>query len=289
MNDRSAWHERLKTERERRGLSLLDISDRTRIRLVYLEIIESGEIQKLPGEIFVKGFVRAYASALGVDFRSIQGDLKGDLAAVFRGGRGVRDPEEGWEYRDPWWKALLRMPRWLGGLLLSGAGFLVFLYTVGFTVGPDAPRQVSREPAPAPPALAAAPVIGPGTVELKAYPAISAGKNAVPAGRPQETVSLVLKAVEDTWLMVRVDNQTTREVLLKRGESIRWDARDRVLLTLGNAGGVRVTFKDRPMEPLGRPGEVKKGILFTREIDRPQIVPEEGGSRRIGSTPAGEG
>ena len=112
MNDRSAWHERLKTERERRGLSLLDISDRTRIRLVYLEIIESGEIQKLPGEIFVKGFVRAYASALGVDFRSIQGDLKGDLAAVFRGGRGVRDPEEGWEYRDPWWKALLRMPRW---------------------------------------------------------------------------------------------------------------------------------------------------------------------------------
>lgn len=279
MNDRSPWYEQLKTERERRGLSLLDISDRTRIRLVYLEILESGEIHKLPGEVFARGFARAYASALGMDFRTIQGDLKGDLAAVFRGGRGGSDPEEGWEYRDPWWKALMRMPRWLGGLLLSGMGFLVFLYTVGLTVGPDAPRQASRETVPLPPVHAATPVIGPGTVELKAYPASSSGQNEVPAGRPQDTVSLVLKAVEDTWLTVRVDNQTSREVLLKRGESIRWDARDRVLLTLGNAGGVRVTFKDRPMEPLGRPGEVKKGILFTREIDRPQIVPKSGGGQ----------
>ncbi|OGW61353.1 MAG: hypothetical protein A2V83_00540 [Nitrospirae bacterium RBG_16_64_22] len=279
MNDRSAWYEQLKTERERRGLSLMDISDRTRIRVVYLEILESGEIHKLPGEVFVRGFARAYASALGMDFRSIQGDLKGDLEAVFRGGSAGRSSEEGWEYKDPWWKALLRMPRWLGGLFLSGVGFLVFLYTVGLTVGPDAPRQVSRDPVPVPAVTAGVPVIGPRTVELKAYPVSSAGQNAVPAGRPPETVSLVLKAVEDTWLMVRVDNQASREVLLKRGESIRWDAREKVLLTLGNAGGVRVTFQDRSIEPLGRLGEVKKGILFTREIDRPQFVPEDGGGQ----------
>ncbi|MBI1865330.1 MAG: helix-turn-helix domain-containing protein, partial [Nitrospirae bacterium] len=174
MNNRSAWHEQLKTERERRGLSLQEISDRTRIRMVYIEIIESGEIHKLPGEVFARGFARAYASALGVDFRSIQGDLNGDLAAVFRGGRGERNSEEGWEYRDPWWKVLMRMPRWLGGLLLSGVGFIVFLYTVGLTVGPDVPRQVSREPISVPAVPAGAPVIGPGTVELKAYPVGSA-------------------------------------------------------------------------------------------------------------------
>ena len=126
---------------------------------------------------------------------------------------------------------------------------------------------------------------GPGTVELKAYPAISAGKNAVPAGHPRRRFPLVRKAVEDTWLVVRVDNQTTREVPPPSAGSRSAGTRGQVLLSPGTRCSCDV---QGPANRAAGPARRGEAILFTREIDWPQIVPEEGGGRRIGSTPAGE-
>jgi cytoskeletal protein RodZ len=59
--------EKLRLEREARGIALRDISEQTRISMRYLEAIESDDYRRLPGGIFNRSFIRAYAKFIGFD------------------------------------------------------------------------------------------------------------------------------------------------------------------------------------------------------------------------------
>ena len=58
---------RLKDARQAKGLSLNDIAADTKIAVPTLEAFERGDFGKLPGGIFGRAFVRAYALAVGVE------------------------------------------------------------------------------------------------------------------------------------------------------------------------------------------------------------------------------
>lgn len=59
--------EKLRLEREARGIALRDISEQTRISMRYLEAIETDDYRRLPGGIFNRSFIRAYAKFVGYD------------------------------------------------------------------------------------------------------------------------------------------------------------------------------------------------------------------------------
>ncbi len=59
--------EQLRLAREERGIPLREISDQTRISVHYLEAIESNDYKRLPGGIFNRSFVKAYARYVGYD------------------------------------------------------------------------------------------------------------------------------------------------------------------------------------------------------------------------------
>jgi transcriptional regulator with XRE-family HTH domain len=59
--------EKLRLARETRGIALRDISEQTRISMRYLEAIETDDYRRLPGGIFNRSFVRAYAKFIGYD------------------------------------------------------------------------------------------------------------------------------------------------------------------------------------------------------------------------------
>ena len=63
----TAFGERLRRERELRGISLDEISSATKIGTRLLRALEKGQLDLLPGGIFNKGYVRAYARHLGLD------------------------------------------------------------------------------------------------------------------------------------------------------------------------------------------------------------------------------
>lgn len=66
--------EQLRLAREERGIPLRDISEQTRISVHYLEAIETNDYKRLPGGIFNRSFVRAYARCIGYDEkRAIEG------------------------------------------------------------------------------------------------------------------------------------------------------------------------------------------------------------------------
>src|SRR5687768_2979737 len=58
---------RLKRTRESKGVTLRQIANTTRIAVSALDAIERDDIKKLPGGIFARSFVRAYASELRLD------------------------------------------------------------------------------------------------------------------------------------------------------------------------------------------------------------------------------
>lgn len=59
--------ERMQREREMRSISLEEIAESTKIGCRMLRALEEEDFDKLPGGIFNKGFVRAYAKFLGID------------------------------------------------------------------------------------------------------------------------------------------------------------------------------------------------------------------------------
>jgi cytoskeletal protein RodZ len=57
----------LKTEREKKGLSINQIAGITRLRKHFIEALENEEWEKLPAKVFVKGFIRSYALSVDLD------------------------------------------------------------------------------------------------------------------------------------------------------------------------------------------------------------------------------
>lgn len=66
----------LKDQREKLGYSLQDIAQYTRIRKTYLESIENNQLDDLPGQAYVTGFIRVYARYLGLDSNSLLAQLE---------------------------------------------------------------------------------------------------------------------------------------------------------------------------------------------------------------------
>ena len=79
--------EQLRLAREARGIGLREICDHTRISVHYLEAIEANDYKRLPGGVFNRSFIKAYAKCVGYDEReAIEGYTRylrehGDQAA----------------------------------------------------------------------------------------------------------------------------------------------------------------------------------------------------------------
>ncbi len=71
MNENEDFGSYLKHERELRGVALEDIADKTKIHLKYLEALENNLYDNLPGEVFVKGYIKSYAKSIGSDVEEI--------------------------------------------------------------------------------------------------------------------------------------------------------------------------------------------------------------------------
>lgn len=72
----------LKKRREARGLSLADLSRATKIKESNLELLEAARLEALPAQVFVRGFVTAYAREVGIDEMEALRRYRAHLAAT---------------------------------------------------------------------------------------------------------------------------------------------------------------------------------------------------------------
>ena len=272
---------RLRDARERRGVSLRQIANATKISVGVLEALERNDISKLPGGIFGRAFVRSYAIEVGLDPEAtIQDFISQFPNDSVIAGHPTSDRVEDYaavegERRTAGtflWMILISVPL-VGGLLYFG--------TIGRPLPAEtptaAPARAAETPAapeaapPAPPVEAPAP---PAAVD--ATPPAAAAVSPVAVGtaapsspapapadaRPAATaaaddqLTVALTAKRPCWISATVDGQKAIERLLQTGEQQTVTVRREMVLTAGDASAIALQFNGADGRPLGKAGEV---------------------------------
>ena len=74
----------LRAARERLGWALSDVAAMLRIRSSYLEALESGRFNNMPGNVYALGFLRSYATALGLDVEEVARRFRAEAGEIRR-------------------------------------------------------------------------------------------------------------------------------------------------------------------------------------------------------------
>jgi cytoskeleton protein RodZ len=298
-----------KRAREEKGWSLEQAAAKSRILPQYLQAVEEDNYERLPEEVFAKGFVRSYARLLGLDEAEVLQKFQ-ETGGQFYAKRAEREQLR-MQLREE--ERRKKSNQYIVAGMI-GVALVVLLLATGRDRDsskrvPEAPRPtpIPREPSPAGPSANPQGKLESGnaetpartdsprsdTVARESSPASSrdavpvapkdSPKPAAPARPSAETernpvreaqtdgasadnkkLVLEVEATERSWILVRTDQNPAQDVLLAPGEHVRWSAADKLTLTLGNAGGVRILINGKAQGPYGTSGEVVKDLVFTR-------------------------
>jgi cytoskeleton protein RodZ len=248
----------LRKSRLDQGVSLQDISARTRISVKNLEAIESGDLGQLSSPFVYRSFVRQFAAELKLDYDVLAPDV---LAAC----DSMRQPLLPGEGNAPVIRVARLQPKirrdfhWV-----YLAAVLVLVIAAGS--GAYALRAHSSSPASAVTSLAVSLGLTP-----HAHPAAKVGAVApstAPVAVPLSTavdnsrIHIRLSAIETTWLSIIADGKQTYSGILKASQTKTLEGRETARIKTGNAGGVTVVFNGKELGPMGRHGETRT-VLFT--------------------------
>ena len=275
----------LAAERERQGLSRVDIAQRLHMSQWQVEALENGDYSRLPKGMFLRGFVRNYARALGMDAGAALDSLAGTMPAIPAPGivvpsQNIRFDPLGQRFASPYFRA------WTAAgvaFALACAGTYWWIF-----VRPSPPAaalaKAETSKAPVPQNIAAAPVPAPEPVIPREAPR----EETIPAtpptpaepapkdAEPQKAVALPTRAVMSPIVPVQATRsvpgaRTVRlrfrgpswveirerggKVLLSKlnepGSETEVSGRPPLSVVVGNAPDVSVTYEDRefPLEP----------------------------------------
>lgn len=235
---------KLREARERRGVSLRQIANSTKISVAALEALERNNISRLPGGIFSRSFVRSYALEVGLDpeeaIREFLAQFPHDSVTVgHRSSEHVED-NEAIESNRRLAVTLLR----LTAVSIPIAGLIIYFGIAGR-------RATSPAQQPPPPAAEA----------FEPLPALTATPSApnaalVPDEPVAERLTVVLSVSRICWISATVDGGRAIEWLLQAGEQQTIDVERELVLTAGDAGALTVTVNGTEARPLGMSGEV---------------------------------
>jgi cytoskeletal protein RodZ len=229
----------LQAIRLEKRISLDQVAEETRIAIRSLEAIDREDPQGLPPEAFLKGFLRAYAKAVGADSDEAVRRYDAHRVMTRKTEDAGRPPER------------VRSGSWLK--LVAALALLCVLIIGSILVW----QWVS------PPHIESATTAAdPGAVSPESPPGDSAENRPAPSTtlKPAQPASpphiLMVSATENTWLKVVTDQGIPAEYNLKAGEHLKLEARSTFNLLIGNAGGVKLNLNNKPVNVPGKRFEV---------------------------------
>jgi len=233
----------LQQHRQEQGLSLKDVTERTRIPLRTLRAIEAAQLTQLPEPIYVQGFIRRFADALGFDGTALAKDFPTQIVSQ-------RSPQTTWR-RLP--AAQLR-PLHLYWLYIAVIVFAINSLSSVVRRSAD-PRNLTLQET----------LVGPEFPEVSLVEEPSSPP--LPHITPAVQVNLTFQA--ESWIRVTADGSTIFEGILPAGTERRWAAQEQIVIRAGNAGGVLLALNDNSTQPLGPLGAVKEVVYRASENTTP--------------------
>jgi cytoskeleton protein RodZ len=302
-----SFGEKLKSEREKRAITLEQISLSTKIGTRMLQALEEEKFDQLPGGIFNKGFVRAYARHLGLDEDQTVADYleASGESPLPKAGPDMEEAappearEQGPSRQLPW------------GIFAA----LLLLVALALSVWSHRQRkhaEQSAQPRSAPVAApkpqsegAAAPVGGPepslpshGSTDSVVtpapikpavipppapIPAKSTERSAGPpapttapetvAAEPSDEFTVVIQARQDSWVAINADGKDVLTETLSAGSQRAVRGRKEVIVKAGNAGGLDFLFNGTKLGPQGDSGQVKTLTFGVGGLQRNRSAP----------------
>jgi cytoskeleton protein RodZ len=265
-----AFGDRLRREREMRGISLDEICESTKIARRHLDALERERFDQLPGGVFNKGFVRAYARFLGID----EDQAVADYSAATNEQPEPEDkfplevheePDRDLNPRRSYLPLIFALAA-LAGVLV---GYFFWLKSRPAGGAPAAPTQ-QASPLPETTPKSSAPSVTPAEAanapaEAPAQPESRAASSSAPAARKlvekpaekpaEKTFAVLIRAKEDSWVSIIADGKSVMQKVLAADQRKLVKAGKQIVLRTGNAGGIDVTFNGRSMGALGNENE----------------------------------
>lgn len=286
----------LREERNRLGITLEEISDHTKINLRFLDALERGDRSILPAEAFVRGFIRAYATHVGVDpeeaiqrlnqSTAAEKAREGALAAELRRAQPAKVSSK----RLVWIVSLtvivvVAAVSFAMYRMFKGHPFLPKQDTAITARGPTAEQTEGRDPAsrlevvpptgdveevvvePALPLRPRSPQLGLKPVGYDKTNAPEGTSAAVEPPSRADALRLSITALDETWVELTIDDGESEDrVKLDPGTTKTWIAREKFVLTLGNIKGTRIALNDRVLSLPFNSGNVLRNYTLTRDM-----------------------
>ena len=310
--------DQLRRARESKHWSLEEAEKTTGIRKRFLQAMEEGRWDVLPGELQVRGFLKSYSNHLGLNGEEMlalherrvqsaqtttalqaaspqrpvtvrpappQSKPKPPVAQPTRpAAPGAAQTQPAPQSTAPrpaapvaapsappkplvsstattTQKILSQLPSWLTlevGLIALAAVLVmcVIVLLVSLLTAP-AP---SATPAPRPTATRLTHTVEPSpTTPSATSTALPASNNITSSVHPTSTTGYVqvsLSATEHVWVRVKTDGQTAFEKMLDPGQTLKWEAKELVIVETGNGAGLTASANGKPVGVLGQRGQL---------------------------------
>jgi len=244
--------EALKRARMSRQLTLQQVAQRTKINAHTLEALENNDFSRLPADVYVRGFLRAYAREVAIDPEDIVEEYDRQVEEQLVASAAVAPAEstavEGRASRNRASTVAQRpvpVSVLVGTLVVIALGsYFVFAprrqHETRTTAAASEAQAQAATPATAPPAATAVP------------PPADAARAANVA---PETIRLDVRMKGPCWLSATTDRSPAFARLFKAGETQVVQAKDELVLRVGDPANITMTLNGAPMRPLGRAGQ----------------------------------
>lgn len=277
----------LRAEREKQGLTIDDVTRETSIREIYLEAIEKGDYDALPGDVYAKGFIRNYSRFLQIDGDALlqKYDEERNITKVVQpvdmpkqpekeaSGHGLFGHSKAREIatvqeNSPKAAADNQSDKPKTNLFAAGDAYrnsleqekksgskkfmillgVMFVFLGGIYV---AFMDDGTEEAPKQE-----------TVQTETV-------QPAPVEKKYDGVEITATALADCWISVKVDGATVFEGTVPQGKDMSWQGKESVDILAGNAGGIQITFNGKDVGTLGEQGQVAERSFKKNESATP--------------------
>ncbi len=242
--------QRLKIEREKRGMSVKDLEAATSIRSLYLEAIERDDFAVIPGEVYLKGFIRNYAIAMSLDPDEVLEQYRTQAGLAPKAAEVEPLPEQPFAQQraKPLGAgqvvAVRRRINWrrvvVLGLVLALMGGLVYWLLTNIQSAKKNVQTPSQN-----------------VVAIPAATAQSAPLNM----RKAQLIQVQLSTTDACWVDVTADGKQLYSGMMNANQKMNWEAKEMLRMKLGNAGAAQVSVNGRLLPPLGKQGEVVERVF----------------------------
>lgn len=279
------FFQEFKEHREEQDITLEDISEVTKINVRFLQALEEGNFDVLPGT-YIRLFLRAYAKEIGIDPDEAIEKLKiyqGKISEFKPKLRAPQpEPPEKPEFGASPGSAKINLkPRstfnWKRTLLIVIL-FVAVIWAIKSYVSSSQERNTSSQNTELQSARQGNRTVSSEDVvsdaQFEGGEVVDRTQQSVPSVNASEDIVLQVNAVARTWLRIKRDNAPGEEYLFLPQDSKTFRATNRIELRIGNSAGANLSLNGEPIPDLGTSNTVTDLIINENGVvDKTTVIP----------------